>query len=84
MPDLLSFKLTVTHDPISGNFFVIALYHDGGYQVGRFQWRGPILLHLLAEVVAEQLKLSAEYDSCVQGMSYERHQEPPEQSELPF
>lgn len=84
MTQILSSILHHNHDPISGNHYITALFHDGGHQVDKRQYKGPVLLSLLGEVQADLFQVSQAYDIYPEEGTCRRAGDPFEQPELPF
>lgn len=84
MTEILSAILHINHNPISGEYFMTCLLHDGGHQVDKHEWRGPQLLPLLGVFRARQLSMSALYFAWQDDPETRYGQNPGEQTELPF
>lgn len=84
MSEILSSILHVNHDPISANYYVTALFHDGGHQVDKRQYKGPILLAILGDVQADLSVVSRVYFAYPGDETCRRAGDPFEQPELPF
>lgn len=84
MAEVLSAILHINHNPISGEYFVTCLLHDGGHQVDKYEWRGPQLWPLLGVFRARQLSMSALYYQWEDDLETRHIHDPGEQTELPF